>query len=315
MDTREREKLVMIRILVVGGGGFIGRYIVDRAVQLGWDVTSLNFSHRHPDPQSNNAVRYLTADIASKISLEKVLGLADFEYVVNCGGYVDHSSFFKGGRKVIDTHFIGVLNLVESLNRNVLKSFVNIGSSDEYGSCPAPQTELCRESPISPYSLAKVAASHFLQMLFCTESFPATTLRLFLTYGPRQDRNRFLPQIILGCLNNSTFATSEGEQLRDFCYISDTVDAVFSVFESSKAHGEILNIASGNPVSIRHVINNVKSQIGSGNPKFGEVAYRKGENMSLYANIEKAEKILGWKPKVMLDEGLDKTIRWYGENK
>lgn len=314
MDTKKREKPGMIRILVVGGRGFIGRHIVDRAVQLGWDVTSLNFSHHQSGMETTNAVRYLTVDIANKISLEKVLGLADFEYVVNCGGYIDHSSFFKDGRKIIDTHFIGVLNLVESLNRNVLKSFVNIGSSDEYGSCPAPQTELWRESPISPYSLAKVAASHFLQMLFRTESFPATTLRLFLTYGPGQDRNRFLPQIISGCLNDSTFATSEGEQLRDFCYIGDTVDAVFSVFESSKARGEIFNIASGKPVSIRQVINNVKSQIGKGNPKYGEIAYRKGENMALYANIEKAEKILGWKPKVTLDEGLSQTIKWYRDN-
>lgn len=314
MDTKKREESGMIRILVVGGRGFIGHHIVDRAVQLGWDVTSLNFSPNQSDVQATNAVRYLTADIASKITLEKALEHADFEYVVNCGGYIDHSSFFKDGRKIIDTHFIGVLNLVESLNRNVLKSFVNIGSSDEYGSCSAPQSELCRESPISPYSLAKVAASHFLQMLFRTESFPATTLRLFLTYGPGQDRNRFLPQIISGCLNNSTFATSEGEQLRDFCFISDTVDAIFSVFECSKAHGEIINIASGNPVSIRQVINNVKSQIGAGNPMFGEVAYRKGENMALYANIDKAEKILGWKPKVTLDMGLSQTIKWYRDN-
>ena len=299
----------MTRILVVGGQGFIGRHIVDRAIGLGWNVTSLNFSDKLTPPL-NNSVRYLAADISNKPSLEDILGSAEFEYVVNSAGYIDHSLFFNDGRKLINTHFIGVLNLVESLNRSVLKSFVNIGSSDEYGGCAAPQIEYLRESPISPYSLAKVATSHFLQMLYRTEHFPAVTLRLFLTYGPGQDQKRFLPQVIKGCLDNVSFSASEGKQLRDFCYISDTVDAVFSALHSTEAHGEIINIASGVPISLRQVVENIKATIGSGDPRFGDIPYRQGENMALYANIKKAEKILGWRPKVTFEEGLAHTINW-----
>lgn len=301
------------RLLVVGGNGFIGRHIVNHATGLGWEVTSLSLSPKHDAGENLRNVRYLAADVADGDMLRVALGEATFEYVVNCGGYIDHTFFFSGGRAVLDTHFGGVLNLVETLNRNVLQSFVNVGSSDEYGNTPAPQVETQRESPISPYSLGKVAATHFLQMLHRTENFPSTTLRLFLTYGPGQDDRRFLPQIIKGCLEGRSFPTSTGEQLRDFSFVQDTVEAVFAAFESLGAKGEVVNIGSGQPVSIRQIIESVQRLIGRGEPRFGEIAYRPGENMALYANISKAKALLNWEPKVTLEVGLDKTIQWLKE--
>ncbi len=303
----QHMKQQQTRLLVVGGNGFIGRHIVSHALGLGWNVTSLSLQSRGEANQPN--LRCLSADIADNVLLKKKLGEASFEYVVNCGGYIDHAPFYKGGRKVFDTHFGGVLSLVEALNRDDLRSFVNIGSSDEYGDNEAPQVETQREAPISPYSMGKVAATHFLQMLYRTESFPATTLRLFLTYGPGQDNSRFLPQIILGCLEDRRFPTSKGEQLRDFCFIQDTVESIFLVFDSPDVRGEVINIGSGKPVSIRNVIETVKLLTGKGKPQFGEITYRPGENMELYANISKAKALLSWEPKVALEAGLNKTIR------
>jgi nucleoside-diphosphate-sugar epimerase len=300
------------RLLVVGGNGFIGKHIVNHAVKLGWEVTSLSLSFK--GEVNTPGVRYVSADIKDDESLKKSLGNAAFEYVVNCGGYIDHASFSKGGRKVFDTHFGGVLNLVEALSRDDLRAFVNIGSSDEYGENEAPQIEMQREAPISPYSIGKVAATHFLQMLYRTENFPATTLRLFLVYGPGQDNRRFLPQIIRGCLEDKSFPTSKGEQLRDFCFIQDMVDAIFLTFSNSAAKGEVVNIASGQPVSIRQMIETVKKLIGRGEPQFGKIAYRSGENMALYANISKAKTLLGWEPKITLENGLNKTIQWFKGN-
>ena len=300
----------LIRLLVVGGSGFIGHHIVNHAAGLGWDVTSLSLTSRPGGEGISSGVRYVAADLAKGDALKKVLGEASFEYVVNCGGYIDHRPFGGGGRKVLDTHFCGVLNLVESLNRDVLQAFINIGSSDEYGNNPSPQIETQREAPISPYSLGKVAATHLLQMLHRTENFPSTTLRLFLTYGPGQDKRRFLPQIITGCLEGRSFPTSEGKQLRDFCFVQDTVEAVFAAFVSSSAKGEVINIGSGQPVSIRQMIEAVQRLAGGGVPKFGEVAYRLGESMSLVADISKAKAILDWQPVVTLDMGIEKTIKW-----
>ena len=298
------------RLLVVGGGGFIGRHIVYRGVELGWDVTRLGLSLRQREPESLPAVRDVTADITRGDALRKALDGASFEYVVNCGGYVDHTPLFGGGRGVLEAHFAGVLNLIETLDRDGLRSFVNLGSGDEYGNNPAPQAETQREAPISPYSLGKVAATHLLQMLHRTEDFPAITLRLFLTYGPGQDNRRFVPQVIEGCLAGRSFPTSKGEQLRDFCFIQDSVDAVFAALTRPAALGEVINVASGRPVSIRQMIETIQRRIGRGAARFGEIAYRPGENMELYADISKAGALLGWEPKVPLETGLDKTIEW-----
>ncbi len=298
------------RLLVVGGSGFIGQHIVNHAVGLGWDVTNLSLTPRPGGEGISSGVRYVAADLANGDSLKAALGDSSFEYVVNCGGYIDHTLFFRGGRNIFDAHFRGVLNLVEVLDRAALQAFVNIGSSDEYGNNPSPQRESQREAPISPYSSGKVAATHFLQMLHRTENFPSTTLRLFLTYGPGQDKRRFLPQIITGCLEGRSFPTSEGRQLRDFCFIEDTVAAVFAALVSPSVKGEVINIGSGQPVSIRQMIETVQRLVGGGIPNFGAVAYRPGENMHLVADISKAKAILAWQPMVALDLGLKKTIKW-----
>jgi nucleoside-diphosphate-sugar epimerase len=294
-----------MRLLVVGGGGFIGRNVVERGLSLGWQITTASLNARNAIGRTESVIR---VDIADSVALRESLGDAQFDYVVNCGGYVDHRPFSQGGRSVIDTHFAGVMNLAQAIDRATLRSFVHIGSSDEYGSAPAPQTEKMREGPISPYSLSKVAATHFLQMLHRTERFPATVLRLFLAYGPGQDQTRFLPQIIAGCLEGQPFPVSSGTQLRDFCFIDDIVDAVFVALDQPSVRGEVINVASGQPVSIRTVIEAVRTRIGRGEPLFDSIPHRPGENMELFADIAKAKSLLKWSPKVEFESGLDRTI-------
>lgn len=300
------------RLLVVGGTGFIGRHVVDHAVRLGWKVTSLSL--RPAAQLMPEGVRVITADITDREALQLALPNAAFEYVVNCSGYIDHTLFFSGGRRVFESHATGVLNLVQILDRRELLAFINMGSSDEYGGNPAPQVETQREMSIAPYSASKAAITHFLQMLFYTETFPATTLRAFLVYGPGQDKRRFLPQVIAGCLEGRRFPTSRGEQLRDFCYIRDIVRGIFSALSTPAARGEVINIASGSPVSIRAMIESVQRLVGRGEPQFGEIAYRPGENLKLYADVSKAAAILGWSAEVPLETGLRETIEWLREN-
>lgn len=297
-------------LLVVGGSGFIGRHLVRAAQSAGYRVTVLSLQ-KVAELERLACADYLEADISNLQQLNEVISERVFTNVVNLGGYVNHARYREGGREVIDTHFVGLENIIQCLSWELLESFVQIGSSDEYGDADSPQHEAMREAPISPYSLGKAGASQLLQMLHRTEGFPAIVLRLFLVYGPEQNNQRFLPQIISGTLKDESFATSLGEQIRDFCYIDDVVNGILLALSTTKAQGEIINIASGRPVAIRAVIEKVTNIVGSGSPRYGEVPYRKGENMSLYADISKAKKMLGWAPGVGLNEGLERTIVHY----
>ncbi|HAK89633.1 MAG: hypothetical protein A2X55_04830 [Nitrospirae bacterium GWB2_47_37] len=295
------------RILIIGGTGFIGRHLAGRCLSETPHLTCLSLVKN----SLNEKAEVIHADIADKERLKSVLHGRAFDYVFNLGGYIDHTQYFNGGRRLIESHFSGLLNLIDCLETGSLKGFVQIGSSDEYGGAPAPQNELMRERPISPYSLSKVAASHFMKMISDTEGFPGVVLRLFLVYGPGQDEKRFIPQIIQGCLKDEEFKTSEGNQLRDFCYIDDIVDAMIKAAVTEEARGHVINIASGFPVTIKEMLQKIMSLTGGGKPLWGAHPYRKAENMELYADISLAKSLLGWEPSIPLDEGLRKTIEYY----
>jgi len=294
-------------LLIVGGSGFIGRNLSIKSLSQDFNTTVISLTKIDFDNEIPR-VNYIQVDITNANQLRAQLSKKNFHYVINLSGYIDHSTFLNGGVKVMSTHFGGVQNLLEVLDWSQLRRFVQIGSSDEYGSVPAPQNENIRESPISPYSLAKVSSTNLLQMLYRTEKLPIVVLRLFLVYGEGQKNNRFVPQIIKGCLLDEFFPTSKGEQLRDLCHVDDITDGILSVLENDKVNGEIINLASGVPVSIREVIETIQQYVGSGRPGYGKVAYRNGENMQLFADISKAKRILNWSPKIPLLEGIKKTI-------
>lgn len=302
------------RILIIGGTGFIGRHLVAKCSKETPFITCIGLNEK-PDLDKTGFlnVKNIEVDISDKAAVNQIIRNQPFDYVFNLGGYIDHTPYFKGGRKVIEASFIGLMNIIDCLDRSSLKGFVHVGSSDEYGTSPAPQKESMREMEISPYSLAKTAGIHFLQMIAHAEGFPVVALRFFLVYGPGQDDKRFLPQVIKACLKNEEFKTSEGKQLRDFCYINDIVEAMIQAALLTEVKGRIINIGSGKPILIREMIEKVIKIIGKGRPIWGAHPYRKGENMELYPDITLASQMLNWQPGTSLDEGLQKTIQYYRE--
>ena len=111
-------------------------------------------------------------------------------------------------------------------------------------------------------------------------------------------------------MSNRPFPTSAGDQLRDFCYVDDVVQAIFEALISEAAVGEIFNVGSGNPISIKDLIEKVRGLIGQGKPEYGRIAYRADENMALYPDCKKIKDLIGWYPTIDIDTGLQRTIDW-----
>ena len=292
------------KILIVGGTGFIGYHLAKFCLKKKWDVTS--FSKNKPKKiRKLSKIKYFKIDLYNKKDFKKIN--FNFDYVVNLGGYVDHSNKIK----TYNSHFIGCKNLSNFfLNKNI-KSFVQMGSSGEYGRSKSPQKENINCYPISTYNRAKFLATKHLINLYKNKNFPVTILRLYQAYGPKQDKNRLIPIVIDSCIKNKKFPCSDGKQYRDFIHVDDLVQSILKCFDNKKAKGQIINIGTGKPIKIKNVINLIKNKIKNGQPQFGKIKLRSEEMLKMYPKISKAKKILDWCPKIKFKNGLFSTIKSY----
>ena len=295
-------------ILIVGGTGFIGYHLAKRSLQKGWKVSSI--STKPPKKiRYLKKVKYIICDITKKKLLEKKIKRS-YDYVVNLGGYVNH----QDKKKTFKSHYHGCKNLAEVFVKKNLTSFIQMGSSVEYGNMKSPQKENVKcniKLNKSTYGKAKLLSSIYLQNLHKKSKFPSTVLRLYLAYGPKQDINRLIPIIIKGCLKNKKFSCSSGVQLRDFIHVSDVVNAIFKLFKSKNAKGQIINIGSGKPRKIKTVIEDIRRIAKGGQPQYGKVQFRKDEISKLYPSIKKIKTIINWKPNISFSKGLKSTIESY----
>jgi len=301
------------KILVAGGSGFIGKNLINDLLLKNNKIISISKNSNQNIRQIKN-VKYIYHDLTKPLKKNDIKHIKGIDYIINCSGYVDHTNFSNGGISVMNEHFESLYYLTNLAIDLGVKSFIHIGSSDEYGSNPSPIKETIRESPLSPYALGKLSATHYLQQCSRKKLLNTIILRPFLVFGEWQNKKRFLPYLIDNCLNDRKFNVSNGEQIRDYLYVKDFNRALIKSLNNKRAYGEVINIASGIPVTIKEVINTVRKIIGKGQPIFGGMAYREGESMELYADIKKAKKILNWQPEYEFKESLKKVINWYSNN-
>ena len=297
----------MPRTLIAGGTGFIGQRLALLLHQMGHDVLVIGTNPRPCLNLEALGIAIYFGDLAQS-PLDQIISDSAFDYAVNLSGYIDHRPISDGGWDVFETHTKSAVNIINALDKDTLRTFVQVGTSDEYGNIKAPQHERHRESCVAPYSLAKLSNTHLVQMLARNQSFPGVVVRPFLVYGPGQSENRLIPFIIQQCLDNKTFDTTPAEQFRDFLYIDDFCKGVISLFDQSDHYGSVFNVASGKGITVRHVIETVIAEAGGGAANFGGKPYRPGESMALFADISAIKKATGWHPETSLKDGLRFTI-------
>ena len=298
------------KILIPGGTGFIGYHLCLFFKKKNWVVHSVSKTK----PKANRrikGIKYIYCDVTDRKNLKKKLHRY-YDYIVNLSGYVDHSK----SKSIKKVHFDGCKNLVFNFQAKRPKKFIQIGSSIEYGKLRSPNIENNEntQKTFSVYGKAKLMSTKYLLNLKKKFDFPVTILRPYLIYGPRQDLNRIIPIVITNAIDDKIFDCSDGKQLRDFLYIDDFVEAIYKSLINKKNIGEIVNVGYGKPTKIKNVIIKICKIIGSGTPKFGKIKLRKDETYKLYPDISKARRLLKWKPKIKLNLGLKRTIKFYKQS-
>ena len=292
--------------IVAGAAGFIGKHLTRHLLGLGMEVVALDLA-----PVDLPGADVQVLDLTDRQAVLAALSGVQPRWVFNLTGQINHTIAWPEQRQLMNQHWLSMLNLVEAFDHMRPEAFVNIGSSDEYGVHPSPQKETRREKPIAPYSAAKVAATHYLQMWHRLTGFPAITARFFLIYGPEQDTRRLIPWACTTLLRGETMPASPGKQQRDFLYVQDAVEGLVALAQTPAAQGYVFNIASGIPVTVRKVLETLQAIIDRGNIDFGAYPMRDGEAMALYAKVKRIQRITGWQPQTSLEDGLQETVAYY----
>jgi len=297
------------RVLVVGGTGFLGSNFINSAIKKKFKIYSLSTKKPKKIDKVKN-VKYLICDISSYSSIVRVIKF-DVDYVINFGGYVDHTN----KKKTFNSHFIGCKNLVSYFKNKSIKKFIQIGSSLEYGKSKSPHIE--KSSTFLTQKIKSIyAKSKILSTKYCLDAnkkylFPVTILRPYLVYGPGQKTNRLIPFIIRNCLDGKVFNCSSGEQIRNFLFIQDFTEAIFMILKSKHTTGQIINIGSNQNLKVKSVIKKIQKFVKNGNPQFGKIKLRKDESIISFPSIKKIKKLIFWSPKTSFDKGLAKTINFF----
>lgn len=293
------------RVLVTGGAGFIGSHLAERLLKEGASVVVL-------DDLSEGKWE----NLPSHPKLRKVKGsiLGNVSRYVRGQDFIFHLAALPRLKRSLDdpwqTHRVnvdGTLNLLMEAKKYKVKRFVFASSSSVYGNKnKTPFSENMIPDPLVPYSLQKVMGESYCEMFHKLWGLETVSLRYFNIYGPRMNPDspyaNLIPKFIkLFSQNKTPTVNGSGRQTRDFTYIDDAVEATLSAARS-KVSGEIFNIGFGKRTSVNKVVRTLNKLLGKNiKPKRGPAVI---EPRATLASTTKAGKILGWKPKVSLEEGL-----------
>jgi UDP-glucose 4-epimerase len=298
------------RVLVTGGSGFIGSFLVQALVCQGQEVHCLlrPGSPAHHLRDLLDQIHVHRADLADLPAVQEAVGTArpQVVYHLAAAGVTDVG---VDPALAVRVNVEGTLNLLAALDGSY-RAFVNTGTCHEYGSNEPPFREDQDPRPELPYAITKTAAWHFCNRFHRSKGWPIVTVRPFGVYGPRQAARTFIPACIRAAQAGLDFDMTGGEQRRDWIYVQDVVAGLMRAAAVPEAIGGTFNLCTGQETTLYEVARTIVALMGSPTAiRRGALPYREGEIWRLAGDNTRARTILGWEPRVTLEEGLQQTIQ------
>ena len=306
-----------MKILVTGGGGFIGSHLVEALLARGHRVTVLDdFSTGHAENLRpfGRKVTLVRGDCADEAAARKACRGVSAVFHLAAMPSVPRS--VKDPLLSHRTNATATLTMLVAARDAGARRFVYAGSSAVYGDLPTlPKREDMPTRPLSPYGLGKLAGEHYVRLFASLYGMETLTLRYFNVFGPRQDPGSPYSGVI------SLFATAllqgrrpviygDGRQTRDFTYVANVVDANLRALTAKGLRGQTLNVATGKRISLLDLHREVSRELGVERPPVHRAA-RQGDIKHSQAAIGAARRLLGYRPMVSFRDGIRRTTDWY----
>lgn len=311
-------------VLVTGAGGFIASHLVEKLVDLGSEVTCFIRYNSRGDigmidllpKEKKKKLCIIAGDLRDSDAIRDVTKNKDV--IFHLGALISIPYSYLHPREVVETNIIGTLNILTSSLKNKVPKIIHTSTSEVYGT--ARYVPIDEKHPLqgqSPYSASKIGADKLAESFYLSYNLPVATIRPFNTYGPRQSGRSVIPTIIMQALKSENIYLGSLESTRDFTFVDDMVEAFFRVAESDASAGKVINIGSNFEISVNELVEKISNLMGkklkiiSDSTRIRPV---KSEVNRLWADNRKAKRLLGWKSRVSLEEGLLKTIDYISMN-
>ncbi|MFX1316107.1 MAG: NAD-dependent epimerase/dehydratase family protein [Promethearchaeota archaeon] len=312
-------------ILITGGAGFIGTHLFETLIKNdNYIVLIDNFNECYYTGKEENLAsvtknyetlrdyRLIKGDLLNKSIYNDIP--SDIDVIFHLAAHAGVQYSMLNAEKVTRNNILGFVNILEFALKKEIEKLVYASSSTVYGNPTyTPVDEDHPKNPVCPYGLSKLCGEIYAEYYFREYSIPITSLRFYSVYGPRGR-----PDMVVGIFFNRIFQNKEliingdGEQLRDFTYVSDIINGLILSSEKKESSGQAFNLGLSNPISINQLVDKIYDIADKPKKvKYGDK--KKGDMEITHADITKATKILNYKPKVDIDTGLKKTYQWYLE--
>jgi nucleoside-diphosphate-sugar epimerase len=307
----------MKRVLLTGGTGFVGANLARRMLCAGNEVHLLVRNEYNPwrIRGISGDIQIHALDFQNSESVNSIVAKIKPDWIFHLATYGAYSSQ-QDVDTIYKTNLFGTINLVNACCKTGFESFVNTGSSSEYGlksNAPAEDEVL---EPNSNYAIAKAAATHFCQYTANKHQLNIPTIRLYSVYGPYEESSRLIPSLVRYGFMGNLPPLVDPKISRDFVYIDDVCDAfILAAKMTSKSYGVIFNVGTGIQTTLEDLVALTRRLLNIGKiPDWGSMPNRMWDTKNWQANIKNIQSQLGWSPRYDLESGLTETIKWYRDN-